>query len=441
MFNKSARDPGQASILIVAENASNRFGGEAVLPLKYFVLLADRGRRVHLVTHERNREELAADYPDLMNRISFCKDTWAHKLIWAMASRSPTAIADHFFGNMMGLLTNIQQKRMVKKLIRKGHGDIVHQPIPVSPKAPSLMYGFGVPVIIGPMNGGMTYPKDYEYFEGRLSRAFIKFGRPMASFINLFIPGKRRAAMLLVANKRTREALPSTPAPVFTMTEIGVEYGLWDQAGPRPHPSGHLKMVFVGRLVELKGVHFVIQAMAKAKKMRPNVRMSLDIIGDGVEREALETMAREQGVDDRIVFHGFKTQPQCMEILGRSDALVLASVREAGGTVLQEAMAMGLAVLATDWGGPTDYVDAETGILVNPTPAASFADRLADKMIFMATNRMVTYKMGCNGAEKAYAKFRWEAKIDEMERYYAQALTEQVKGTRRSLKSARAVTN
>ena len=58
-------------ILIVADNASARFGGEAILPLKYFTLLARRGRDVRLITHERNRDGLLALAPDLAERIVY----------------------------------------------------------------------------------------------------------------------------------------------------------------------------------------------------------------------------------------------------------------------------------------------------------------------------------------------------------------------------------
>ena len=65
---------------------------------------------------------------------------------------------------------------MIKKLRDDGKADLIHQPIPVSPRAPSRIYGLGVPVIIGPMNGNMNYPEGYEDYESRISRMFIPGG-------------------------------------------------------------------------------------------------------------------------------------------------------------------------------------------------------------------------------------------------------------------------
>ena len=85
---------------------------------------------------------------------------------------------------------------------------MIHQPIPVSPKLPSSLHGFGVPVVIGPMNGGMTYPPGNEDHESALARCFIAVPRQIAVAMYVMFPGKRRASALLVANARTPGALP-----------------------------------------------------------------------------------------------------------------------------------------------------------------------------------------------------------------------------------------
>ena len=71
--------PSPPRVLIVADNASAAFGGEAILPLKYFTLLARRGRDVRLITHARNRPALEAAFPDLAARVLYSPDTAAHR--------------------------------------------------------------------------------------------------------------------------------------------------------------------------------------------------------------------------------------------------------------------------------------------------------------------------------------------------------------------------
>lgn len=405
-------------ILIVADNASARFGGEAILPLKYFTLLARRGRDVHLITHARNRDELAATFPDLADRITYSADTALHRLLWRMGAPFPGAIRDHLFGNLMGLVTGLQQRRLARARVRAGRVDLVHQPIPVSPAAPSLLHGLGVPVVIGPMNGAMDYPPGYEEFESALSRRFLSVGRLMAGLVNRLIPGKRRAALLLVANARTRAALPVSGPEVVDLVENAVDFTLWPDPGPRVLRPGPLRLVFMGRLIALKGLDIALQAMTRARHP-----VTLDILGDGDQRAALEAQVVALGLQDSVRFHGFLPQTDCARHLVGADALILPSLRECGGAVVLEAMAMGLPVIASDWGGPADYLDATCGLLIPPAPRAGFADRLAAAMDRLAAEPDGARAMGAAGAVKVRADFDWQGKIDRIESLYARVLT------------------
>ncbi len=76
------------------------------------------------------------------------------------------------------------------------------------------------------------------------------------------------------------------------------------------------------------------------------------------------------------------------------DALVLPSLYECGGAVVLEAMAMGLPVVATKWGGPADYLDESTGILIEPTGRESFINELAEAMIRLAQSPELRAQLG-----------------------------------------------
>lgn len=413
-------------ILIVADNASATFGGEAILPLKYFTLLARRGRNVRLITHERNRNPLTAAFPDLVDRITYSRDTAAHRILWRIGARFPGVIRDHLFGNLMGLITGWQQRTLARHLVREGLVDLVHQPIPVSPAAPSLLHGLGVPVIIGPMNGGMSYPPGYEDFEGRASRLFVTLGRPLAGIINRIIPGKRRAALLLVANARTAAALPVDTVPVIELVENAVDFALWSGAVPAPRLENSFRLVFMGRFQALKGLSQTIDALALARQSLPGMTVSFDILGDGPELANLQAQVARLGLTDVVRFPGFLPQVDCAQYLANADALILASLRECGGAVVLEAMAMGLAVIASDWGGPADYVDETCGILVPPSPRPQFVPLLAKAMVSLASDPDKARALGQVGAEKARLIYDWQSKIDAIEALYHKVLEHRV---------------
>jgi glycosyltransferase involved in cell wall biosynthesis len=397
-------------VLIVAENASARFGGEAILPLKYFTLLRARGHAVRLIAHARNRDELAALLPDAAGDIHYIEDTIWHRAIWSVARFMPGALRDHLFGVLLSLVNEAMQRRVIRGLVAQGLVDVIHQPIPVSPAAPSMIHGLAVPVVIGPMNGGMAYPPGYRDHESLAIRLFMRLGRGASGLINRLVPGKRRAAVLLVANERTRRALPVAHPRVIELVENGVDFSTWHAPQGVTRGPG-FRLVFMGRLVDWKALDVTLDALARARAARPDLGITLDILGDGPERAAL-------GQPEGVTFHGFRPQADCAQVLAGSHALILNSLRECGGAVVLEAMALGLPVIASDWGGPADYLTPECGILVHPSPRADFAQRLAHAIVALADDPDRAAAMGRAGAARVRADFDWQAKIDRIVQIY-----------------------
>ena len=206
-----ANDPGSSlRIVIVAENTSTRFGGEAVLPWHYFRILRARGIEAWLVTHERTRDELLGLLPEESSRMCFLPDTWLDKFCWRLGRYVNQQVASVTFGYANYLNTMSAARREVLRLISEQSIDVVHQPAPVTPRGPSIMHGLGVPVVIGPMNGNMDYPPGFARKSWKLTALGGIFGlaRRAADSLHRLFPGKLQADVLLVANERTRRALP-----------------------------------------------------------------------------------------------------------------------------------------------------------------------------------------------------------------------------------------
>lgn len=416
-------------VLIAAEHASARFGGEAALPLHYFRVLRRRGIPVWLVTHARTRDELAQLYPD-DDHILYIEDTAWHRAMWQIGRRLPQQIAYFTTGFLSRLSTQLAQRRLVRRLVREQGITVVHQPMPVSPREPSMLFGFGVPVVIGPMNGGMDYPPAFRRNRGGVERLLLGLGRASSTFLNSVMPGKRRAATLLVANRRTRDALPAGVCTnVIELVENGVDLSLWRAPPARSDmPDGApVTFAFMGRLVDWKAVDLLLHAFARA---RAQVPMRLLILGDGAERARLEGLAVELGIPadagpdavGAVHFSGWLTQTECALQMRRADCLVLPSLLECGGAVVLEAMSMAKPVIATAWGGPLDYLDPGCGILVPPTSRTEIVDAFADAMVTMAQSASRRKCLGESGWAKVRSEFDWEKKLDCMLRLYRDAI-------------------
>lgn len=78
-------------------------------------------------------------------------------------------------------------------------------------------------------------------------------------------------------------------------------------------------------------------------------------------------------------------------------------------------------MIGPDWGGPADYIDPSCGILVSPVPRATFASRLADAILRLASDRARSAEMGASGRRKAQVHYDWERKVDFMQQVYLYA--------------------
>lgn len=415
-------------VVIIAENASYQFGGEAVLPMHYFRLLKARGVPVWMITNERNRSALQHTLsPADMTHLLFLPNDRLHRTLFLLKKRLPQSVGSFTIGQILEVVDQRRTVRLIRRVMPKHRFTIAHQPTPVSPKHVSVLWnrgwgGLGIPVVIGPMNGGVCFPPGFRGREHPLDRLFVTAGRALAGIVHRLLPGKLRAETLLCANLRTRRALPGgTRGHIVEIAENGVDLSLY-RGVRRPHPKDDepatrpVRFVFSGRLVDLKGVDLLIRAFARARSPVP---MELHILGDGPCRAENEKLASSFGnIATRVMFHGWMSHRECAARMADSDVLVLPSLRECGGAAVLEAMAMRMPIIATNWGGPTDYVDPSCGILVDPVSPDQFINDLATAMVTLAESPERRAAMGEAGYQKVLRQYDWERKIDRMLEIY-----------------------
>ena len=402
-------------ILIVSDNATDLFGGEAILPLQYFRFLRAREVDVWLITHERVKARLLEIMPNELQRIFFIPDTSFHIFLNKLGKLLPSRIATITTGAVMHLITQLYQYRLVKKVIKLHQINIVHEPTPVSAKQPSILFGLGVPVLIGPLNGGMNFPKAFSYMQNKYENAMYRLVRLLSNIVNVVVPGKLLADMILVANQRTRNALPVLiTGKVKELVENGVDLQLWNHPKTN-HNNPAVKFIYFGRLVDWKCVDYLIKAIALA---HTDKKITLSIVGDGDKKNELLALVEKLDLTQRVIFHGWVPQKQCPELLAAADVLVLPSVRECGGAVVLEAMAMELPVIAVNWGGPADYVTEETGILIEPDNVENFTRQLASAIERLANNAELRLEIGKAGRKRVLDQFDWNKKIDSIINIY-----------------------
>jgi len=186
--------------------------------------------------------------------------------------------------------------------------------------------------------------------------------------------------------------------------------GIEADAVHRPDvPTDPGRLVVVGRLTKRKGQALVVDAIARLREDGRDV--TLDVVGDGPEREALERHVERAGLEDAVTVHGFAAEEHKVELLNRAAVFVFASRQEGFGLVLLEAMAAGTPVVAARLPVYGAFLtDGEHGRLVERTPA-----HIADAVGTLLDDPMTRERMG-RRAREAAQKQSWGAVVDRTER-------------------------
>jgi glycosyltransferase involved in cell wall biosynthesis len=402
-------------VLIVSENISMQMGGESSLPFYYAHLFSRRGAEVWLACHERVEAEVRAAFPGLAARIRIVRDTRAQKAAFRYSSILPYRIRDLFVGQAIHFSTQARIRKIAIELARADEIDVVLEPAPITPKGLSFMYDVGVPVVIGPLCGGMDFPPAFADLDSPITRGLMAFGRQFSQLANHLVPGKLKAQVLLAANESTVKALPAGyRGRVIRLFESGVDLDLWkpsDRASAQR--DGSVRFVFSGRFVDWKGVQFLVPAFAKAAAREPGCR--LDLVGGGELESEVKKAIELYRLNGVVQLHGWLSRPDAARIVREADVFVMPSLRECGGTALLEAMALGKPVIATNWGGPADYVDPSCGLLVNPSSKAGFVDDLAEAMVRLVQSPELRESLGEGGRLRVRKdNLDWNSKADRV---------------------------
>lgn len=171
---------------------------------------------------------------------------------------------------------------------------------------------------------------------------------------------------------------------------------------------------YVGKLVPRKGVDTLIEAMGLLDA-REGGAPHLVMAGIGGMREPLEQRARELGISDRITWLGKVPHDDVGWVMSTGDVFVLPSLSEGLPTVVCEAMACGLPVVATAVDGTPEIVDdPATGLLVQPHDA----DGLAAALARVLDDPVLRAQMGAEALRRSEADYTWEANARRMEDVY-----------------------
>lgn len=233
----------------------------------------------------------------------------------------------------------------------------------------------------------------------------------------------RRAAHVVVLAERTARGVRADGVPDERVHVIpsGFESAIFDPLLPDPFPEvGRPRIGYVGRLAAAKRPQVAVQAFGRMSE--PG---HLLVVGGGEAQPLVEQAVRESSRQERITLHGFVDHDRVPAVLAHLEVLVLPSVYEELGSVIVEAMASGVPVVATRVGGIPEVVrDGETGLLVDSPPDVddeTLATALATALDTLMASPDLRERIGVVARQHA-AAYSWPVLATRIADLYADAL-------------------
>ena len=368
--------------------------------------------QVTLLTHVRNRATLeAAGVPLNDSSVIFIDTEWFAGPLYRFASRCfPRSEHPLFLISSLDFFVyDWIATRHCQRLLKADQAwDVVHAVTPVSPMAATRLHALAIPLLLGPWNGALASPTTFP----EIMQAESKWLYPVRNFgrvIDLLVGSTRNAAMILTATRSTLAGIPARyHAKCRFMLENGVDLALFEPAPWPAAPTDNtpLRIAFVGRLMPVKGVAMLLEAITAL-----DFPVQLTVVGEGPERSVLESMSAELGIAEKVLFTGNLPLNEVAQIIQRAHVFCLPSVRESGGAVLLEAMAVARPVIAIDFGGPAEIVDDGVGVKLPATGKADVVQGLIKQLESVRQQPELWIARGLEGRRRFELYYSWDAKI------------------------------
>jgi len=414
-------------LLLLAESANPEWSSVSLIGWSLSRALLEHVD-AHVVTHVRNRDALeragwreGRDYTaidpgrleapirgfgGLVRKVA--------KLGWTWTTALETAVYyyyEHLVWQRFG------------EAIRSGAFDIIHRVTPVSPATPSPIVrhcrAARVPFVWGPMNGGIPWPKEFRA-ELRREGEWLSYVREAHRLLPGYAATRSAAAALITGSICAWEQMRGHHERCVYLPENAIEPGRFAVAKPE-RLGGPLRVAFVGRLVPYKGADMLIDAVAPLVRSGDAV---VDVIGDGPEMASLRRQVAWKQIERGVTFHGWVDHRDVVRLLARSQVFAFPSIREFGGGVVLEAMALGLAPVVVAYGGPGELVTDETGFRVPLGPRDSIVAAFREVLNALAASPQRARLVGRKARQRVETLFTWGVKAGQIFQVYRWVLGE-----------------
>ncbi len=302
--------------------------------------------------------------------------------------------------------------------IANGEYDVVHRITPLSPVVPSPLARWssraGTPFVLGPLNGGLAWPKQFDNLRAKEGEALFKI-RDFYKLVPRYRSTRADAAALVVGSGATFDQIPERyRAKAVYITENAVDPARFSST-PVRRTELPVHVAFVGRFVPVKCIDVLIEAAAPLVRAGAVV---MTLIGDGPELPALRDQVAREELGERVTFTGWVRHDELQYQLAQAHVFGFPSVKDFGGGAVLEAMAMGLVPIVVNYGGPGELVSPQTGFAVPLADRASIVASFRSVLERLVADPTILPPMATRARTRVLRTFTWDTKADQMLEVY-----------------------
>ena len=296
--------------------------------------------------------------------------------------------------------------------------DVVHRITPLSPTIPSLLAGkcrhAGVPFVLGPLNGGVPWPKAFDAAR-RQEREWLSYVRDGYKLLPGYRGTRRNAAAIIIGSQDTWQQMPARyHHKCVYIPENAIDPARFRQQ--RTRTAGRpIRLVFLGRLVPYKGADMLLEAAASLIRAGA---VCVKIIGDGPQSDLLKEIIHREQLAAGVQLLGWVDHTQVQEHLIDADLFVFPSIREFGGAVALEAMAVGLVPMVIRYGGVGELVTAETGFLIEMADRPTIVAELREALQQVVSQPERIEQKSASARRRVLTHFTWDVKAEQVVEVY-----------------------
>ena len=305
-------------------------------------------------------------------------------------------------------------EQVARRLHRDRPFDLVHQLNLIGYREPGFFWRLGIPFFWGPISGASVIPAPFL----REMRGLQKWRWMSRNVLNPWQSrGSRRcraaarvAKKVWAVSREDQTMVQSWGAEAHLMLEVGADL---DGTSRIRKWTDHLRLVWSGRFDAGKALPILFQALRRLEGKNLSVKFSLDVLGDGPEKERWLREFRQMGLRTPIRWLGMLPRDEALAVMEQKDVLVLTSLKEATASVTLEALSMGMPVICHDACGMAVAVTSACGIKVPMIDPQASAEGFAAALERLGLDRGLLPALSAGAIQRAQG-LSWKNKISEI---------------------------